>query len=215
MTDPARSEPRFPFIARALQDNDAAERLGTLLSEGCPAGMSEEQVLDRIYDELLQQVTRTIESSFRRLRDRVDPREVVKRFSMSIQPSMVLRHDGVTTKQQFFAAAARRFCGDLKDEFRRLSRHEAAMAELPRRIDAPSAARDVIDSELMALALEAVERLAPEDRALFEERLAGKSYEQLGITFQISTASAQQRYERITAAIEAEAERLARHDNTE
>jgi RNA polymerase sigma factor (sigma-70 family) len=215
MTDADHPEPRFPFIARALKDHTAAERLGALLSEGSPAGMSEKEVLSRIYDELLAKATRILNRSFRSLRHRVDAHDLVKSFSMNIHPSMVLRHDGVTTKEQFFAAAATRFCGFLKDELRRHVRHDAAIPNIPRRNTSPSAARDASDCELMALALEAVERLPPGDRELFEERIAGKSYEQLGATHQISTASAQQRCERITAAIEAEAERLARHDGTE
>jgi RNA polymerase sigma factor (sigma-70 family) len=214
MTSPEAPQTRFPFLARALSDADAAERLGQLLSDEGPVGENEHDLISRIQQELVARAHKLLNRLFPRLEGQFEPYELVKDFSMSLRSSFLSKGMNMVSKAELFAWAQKRMRGIILDRLRR-SRHQQEHMRLHPPLADPSAARASTDHENLVLVLEAVERLDPELKAIFDMKLSGLTYREIEAQIGLAPATAQRRWENASRIIESEISRLAGDDHGE
>jgi RNA polymerase sigma factor (sigma-70 family) len=202
---------RFPFLTEALADQDAAERLGKLLSDPTKPDETEDELIQRIQNELIKRTHKLLCRLFPSRRHFDEPWDLVKDFSATMRRSFLRDGMNMESPKQLFKAATQRIRGNIFDHLRR-ERRDSEHAATSRHRAGASASREAIDKENLGLALEAIDRLDPETRSIFDLKLAGLTYEQIEADLGLPASTAQRRWGVAASAIEAEVERLTRGD---
>jgi RNA polymerase sigma factor (sigma-70 family) len=183
---------RFPFLTRALRDSQAGERLGNLLSDPALPDETEEALLTRIRNELVAYTDSMLRREFPRLRDQLEPYDLVKEFAMALPRTFAKNGMNMQVRKQFFAAAAARIRGIVQDHLRR----QRLAADHARGTEAASQAsplQENLESEEQSMVLEAVDRLDPELKHIFDLKMAGLTYRQIEANVGIPSSTAQRR----------------------